>query len=89
MPVIGVRELREKTAEIWIPLDTALAEEAARIAAEQRVRGADAVYAAVARRHGATLVTRDQEQLDRLPPTVSAIAPEEALSRLKETPRGD
>lgn len=77
--------VRNLPGQIWIPLDTTLAEEAARVAAEHRLRGADAIYAAVARRHGATVVTRDREQLDRLPPTVSTVAPEEALLRLNET----
>lgn len=75
--------------QIWMPLDTVLAEEAARVAAAHRLRGADAVYAAVARRHGAMLVTRDREQLERLPPTVATVTPEEALARLNETPGGD
>ena len=48
--------------------------------------GADAVYAAVARRHDATLVTRDREQLDRVPPTVPTVSPEDALSQLDEAP---
>ena len=69
--------------QIWVPLDKALAKEASRLAAEHRLRGADAVYAAVARRYGATLVTRDGQQLDRLRPAVSALIPVEALAYLE------
>jgi len=49
-----------------IPLDDPLAATAAGIAADHRVRAADAVYGAVALRFGSTLVSRDREQLERL-----------------------
>lgn len=48
-----------------IGLDEPLAQEAADIAARHRLRGSDAVYAAVARRFAATLVTLDKEQRRR------------------------
>lgn len=49
-----------------IPLDAALATNAADLAVERAVRGADAVYAAVAVAHACELVTLDREQADRL-----------------------
>ncbi|MGB9674078.1 MAG: type II toxin-antitoxin system VapC family toxin [Anaerolineales bacterium] len=58
-----------------ISLDENLAEMAAEIAARYRLRGSDAVYAAVARRFAATLVTLDTEQLERLQPVVPARMP--------------
>lgn len=67
--------------QTWISLDEVLAAQAAALAAEQRLRGADAVYAGVASRHGAILVTRDREQLERLPPIVPTMTPEQALPR--------
>ena len=76
------RSVRNLPGQTWVALDAALADEATRVAAEHRLRGADAVYAAVACRYGTTLVTRDREQLTRVPPVVSTITPEEALSRL-------
>jgi len=62
-----------------IALDVRLAEEAARVAATHRLRGSDAVYAAVALRFGATLVTRDREQRERLDPVLNARSPEQVL----------
>ena len=47
---------------ILVPLDVTLARQAVDVAAEQRLRGSDAVYAATALRFGSTLVTLDQEQ---------------------------
>jgi len=75
------RAIRDLPGQTWIPLDKALAEEAARLAAEYRVRGADAVYAAVACQYGATLVTRDRQQLERLQPALPALTPAEALAQ--------
>ena len=48
-----------------VPIDTELAQLGARLAAELRLRGADALYVALARRLGAPLVTWDQEQRER------------------------
>jgi predicted nucleic acid-binding protein len=56
-----------------------LGAEAAQLGAEARLRGADAVYAAVARRFGTILVTRDRQQLERLGPLLSVVTPEELL----------
>src|SRR5574341_903991 len=44
--------VRNLPAQIWVPLDESLADEAALLGAERRLRGADAVYAAVTRRYG-------------------------------------
>jgi predicted nucleic acid-binding protein len=62
-----------------ISLDVRLAEEAARVAATHRLRGSDAVYAAVALRFGATLVTHDREQRERLDPVLAARYPAEII----------
>lgn len=82
------RSIRGLPGQMWIALDEALAEEATRLAAEYRVRGADAVYAAVAWRYGTTLVTRDRQQLQRLLPALPALTPAEALARLSERDGG-
>ncbi|GAB4495874.1 MAG: hypothetical protein Fur0016_15180 [Anaerolineales bacterium] len=58
-----------------ISLDENLAESAAEIAANHRLRGSDAVYAAVARRFAATLVTLDAEQLERVRPVIAVRMP--------------
>ena len=81
-----VEALRALPGQLWIPLDADLADDAARLGAEARLRGSDAVYAAVARRFGAALVTRDRQQLERLPPLLPVLTPEEVLKRLSATP---
>jgi predicted nucleic acid-binding protein len=48
-----------------IPVTLVLAEQAAAIAAEHRIRGSDAVYVALAEQLSETLVTLDRQQLER------------------------
>jgi predicted nucleic acid-binding protein len=67
----------------WIPLDPAFAEHASRIGAEQRLRGADAVYVAVAQRYQTILVTLDKQQIDRLSSILPVRRPAEALREFK------
>ena len=50
----------------FINLDESLAEASAEIAATYRLRGSDAVYAAVATRFATSLVTLDSEQLQHV-----------------------
>ena len=57
----------------------AMARHAADLAATHRLRGADAVYLAVARRYGTTLVSRDDEQRTRGSAVALCQTPEEAL----------
>ena len=64
-----------------VPLTTAVARQAADLAATHRLKGADAVYVAVARRYGTTLVSRDGEQRARGAEAVVCQTPEEALER--------
>ena len=62
-------ELIERTPGIrMIPIDLTVARAAAQMAASHRLRGADAVYAAVADEFGATLITWDREMLQRVKP---------------------
>ena len=58
-----------------IPVDAILAEAAAELAVDLRLRGADAVYVAVAQRFGVPLVTWDQEQLQRAAAVVATRTP--------------
>lgn len=64
---------------IFVPLNDQMAEESMQIALESALKGSDAIYAATARRFGATLVTLDQQQRTRLPEDVPALYPGEAL----------
>jgi len=80
--IVVAQAVQGLPGQTWVPLDDALADEAARLAARYRVRGADAVYAAVARRYGAALVTRDRQQLERLQPALPVLTPVQALAHL-------
>ena len=63
-----------------IPLDGSLAVSAAELAAHHHLRGADAVYAAVAEQHHTTLVTNDRQQLERLAGVLPVMTPAQAFS---------
>lgn len=63
-----------------VPLDTTLARQAVDVAARHRLRGSDAVYAAVALRFGCTLVTLDREQRERASHALAARYPAEVLA---------
>ena len=68
-------ELRDFSSLTLVTLDESLAGFASEVAANHRLRGSDAVYAAVALRFGTELVTLDKEQLDRLPSVLSVRSP--------------
>jgi predicted nucleic acid-binding protein len=71
-----------------VALTPAMARQAAELAATHRLRGADAVYLAVARRYGTTLVSRDDEQRMRGSAITTCQTPAEALGgRQKGTGR--
>ena len=65
-----------------IALDLMLAQQAAAAAAQHRLRGSDAVYAAVALRFGTVLVTLDREQHDRVTSVMTTYYPFEAIAVL-------
>ena len=69
------KELRNFSSLILVPLDENLADFASEVAANNRLRGSDAMYAAVALRFGTELITLDKEQLDRLPRVLSMRMP--------------
>jgi len=60
-------------------LDAAAALRAADVAARHRLRGSDAVYASLALQFGATLVTLDQEQRERVATVLPTRLPSEIL----------
>jgi predicted nucleic acid-binding protein len=60
-----VQQLARSEVIELIPVTTAIAEQAAVIAAEHRIRGCDAVYVALADQLSDTLVTLDRQQLER------------------------
>jgi predicted nucleic acid-binding protein len=65
---------------VWVPVDGTLAQQAADLAAQHRLRGSDAVYVAVALRFGSTLITLDREQRQRTAEAIVARYPAEALA---------
>jgi len=71
--------LRGWPNQTLVPLDEPLAGRAASLAATALLRGADAVYAAVAQQYDTTLVTLDRRQLERLPPEVKTARPADLL----------
>ena len=70
-----LHELMKISNLTLIDLDDDFAGFASEVAANNRLRGSDAVYAAVALRFGTELITLDKEQLDRLPKVLSVHAP--------------
>lgn len=62
-----------------VSLTATVARQASVLAANHRLRSADAVYVTVARRYGTTLVSRDAEQRVRGAEAVMCLTPEEAL----------
>ena len=72
--------MRRLSTVTMIPLDEALAEEAAELAVTTQLRGGDAIYVAVARRYGGTLITVDDEQRLRAQSVVPVMLPAEFLA---------
>lgn len=70
-----VQEIRNLPNTTFIDVDDAVATLAVEVAANNRLRGSDAVYAAVALRFGSELITLDKEQLDRLPKVLTVRKP--------------
>jgi predicted nucleic acid-binding protein len=70
-----VQELRNFPSTTFIDIDEPVANLAVEVAANHRLRGSDAIYAAVALRFGTELITLDKEQLDRLPKVLSVRTP--------------
>jgi predicted nucleic acid-binding protein len=66
----------------YVPVDSILGPLAAGLAAQYQIRGCDAVYVALARQRGATLITLDGQQRDRVPPDVIARTPSEELAEM-------
>ena len=64
----------------WVPLDDALAERGAILAADLGLRGADAVYAAVALTHNCRLISLDREHLTRLPSAIDVRTPSQEFA---------
>lgn len=73
--------LRSQSWIQFMPLNDELTAAAATIAAQQRLRGADAVYVALAAQRTMTLVTLDREILERTQAIVTNVTPTVWLKR--------
>ena len=80
---IAAAALRDIPCIRFLPLDEALAQDATEVAADYALRGADAIYVAVARRTGSALVSLDREQRTRAASVVTVMTPQEALATLE------
>jgi len=69
------QEIKLLSNATFVDVDELLADLAVEVAANHRLRGSDAVYAAVALRFGTQLITLDREQLERLPKVLDVRAP--------------
>ncbi len=70
-----LHELRKIPKLSLVDLDDDFVDYVSEVAANSRLRGSDAVYAAVALRFGTELITLDKEQLERLPKILPVRAP--------------
>jgi len=80
----GLRAAHTLASQTWIEgvaLDALLAHESTRLAATQRLRGADAVYVALAASLNQPLLTLDNELLERTQGVIEALTPAQWLAR--------
>jgi predicted nucleic acid-binding protein len=64
----------------FVPVERTLGDLAAEMAAAYQIRGWDAIYVALARQRGATLITLDRQQRERVPPGIVARTPSQELA---------
>lgn len=77
----AVQLLQSLPRLVGIALDVPLAQQAAHLASEQKIRGADAVYVALAVVSKQSLLTLDAEMLERAPASVKRFTPAGWLQR--------
>ncbi|MDM8557987.1 type II toxin-antitoxin system VapC family toxin [Candidatus Parabeggiatoa sp. HSG14] len=66
----------------FIPLDHEITQQALEVAANYQLRGADAVYVAVALRYNTSLISLDQEHLTRVTSIIPTLTPAQALANI-------
>ena len=74
----AVELLEQLPRSRWVAVDAQLARLAAGIAGDLGMRGADAMYVALAQRFAFSLVTWDREQLERSRAAIRVYTPQEA-----------
>lgn len=81
-PVAAEKTVRHIQKQPWltlVPMTVAFAEIAARMAINCALRGADAIYVALAHQEGLPLITRDNEILQRGPAAALVMTPADWL----------
>ncbi len=76
-----VRNYREQAELTLLPIDLQLAQMAGDIAVQQKIKGCDAIYIALAALLSIPLVTLAKEQRERAPDDVEVLTPELALAK--------
>ncbi len=71
----AVQQILSRNVVELVPVTSPMAERAADIAIDYRVRGADALYVALAEHRGDVLVTFDRQQLERPTAIVTTLHP--------------
>ena len=71
----AVHDLTTRSFLRLVPMDQPLVDESVRLAVSCRLRGADAIFVALAWREGVPLVTFDQEQLTRSAGIIAVLRP--------------
>ena len=78
--LLAAQWVRDFTGHVWQPLSEECAQVAERFAATHFLRGADAVYVAVAHLSEAVLLTYDTEVIERASKVVRVMTPEAWLT---------
>lgn len=78
-------ELRRIPNFTFVPVDSELSALAVKFAAENKLRGCDAVYVAVASLFKVKLITLDSQQLERSKGVVEACTPQDELEPPKKS----
>ncbi|MEK6943005.1 MAG: type II toxin-antitoxin system VapC family toxin [Nanoarchaeota archaeon] len=82
LPLQFVAELRKIPNFVFVPVDAEVSNLAARFAAEKHLRGADAIYVAIASIFNVSLITLDKRQKEKAAGTVKTATPMEELKKL-------
>ncbi len=78
-----IRSLIEVPNFTFIPIDKELSLQAAELAAEYKLRGADSLYVAVAHQYGCKFVSLDNVQRDNSSKLIKTLTPKEELDSLQ------
>ncbi len=84
---ISASNLMRLSQVSFIEFNSPLAEQGFELAADLRLRGADATYVAIAQHCATTLISLDREHLQRASRVIPVVSPEESLAMLDSSPQ--